>query len=127
MLFFKRTAMEKIFNTSRCLYLKQKKKKNVHIAFQKSISDYDCFDKIIELISDEWEKRKIFFEGYELMHLRLITSLKWRFDYFSKRKKEKMDLVLDKLYENLVDVHEMFIKKYYIVRISQSKRGNIYI
>ena len=39
-----------------------------------------------------------------------------------------MDLVLDKLYENLVDViHEMFIKKYYIVRISQSKRGNIYI
>ena len=47
---------------------------------------------------------------------------------FSKRKKEKMDLVLDKRYENLVDViHETFTKKYYIVRIPQSKRGQIYL
>ena len=39
-----------------------------------------------------------------------------------------MDLVLDKRYENLVDViHETFTKKYYIVRIPQSKRGQIYL
>ena len=39
-----------------------------------------------------------------------------------------MDLVLDELCENLVDViHETFTKTYYIVRISQSKRGYIYI
>ena len=37
---------------------------------------------------------------------------------FSKRKKEKMDFVLDKLCENLVDViHETFTKKYYVVTI----------
>ena len=47
---------------------------------------------------------------------------------FSKREKEKMDLVLDKLCENLVDIiHEMFTKKYYVVTISQSKRGYIYL
>ena len=39
-----------------------------------------------------------------------------------------MDFVLDKLREKLVDViHETFIKKYYIVRISQSKRGHMYL
>ena len=37
-----------------------------------------------------------------------------------------MDLVLDELCENLVDViQETFTKTYYIVRISQSKRGCI--
>ena len=39
-----------------------------------------------------------------------------------------MDLVLDKLCENFVDViQETFTKKYYIVRISQSKIGHIYL
>ena len=39
-----------------------------------------------------------------------------------------MDLVLDKLCENLVDIiHETFTKKYYVVPISQSKRGYIYL
>ena len=39
-----------------------------------------------------------------------------------------MDLVLDKLCENLVDVIlETFTKKYYMVRISQSKRGHRYL
>ena len=55
------------------LYLK---KKHVHIAFRKSISDYDCFGKILEFVSEEWEKRKFFFEGDELIYPRLITSLK---------------------------------------------------
>ena len=57
------------------------KKRHVHIAFQKQISDHDCFDKILEFISKESEDRKLFFERYELIYPRLITSLKWRFDY----------------------------------------------
>ena len=44
----------------------QKKKKHVHIAFNKSISDHKHFDKILEFISDRWEKRKFFFECSEL-------------------------------------------------------------
>ena len=39
-----------------------------------------------------------------------------------------MDLVLDKLCEKLIEViQETFTKKYYVVRISQSKRGDIYL
>ena len=57
------------------------KKRHVHIAFQKPISHHDCFDKILEFIPKESEERKLFFEGYELIYPRLITSLKWRFDY----------------------------------------------
>ena len=65
-------------------------------------------------------KKKFFFEGYKLIYPRLKTSLKWRFDclIFKKEKGSK----------NLVDViQETFTKKYYIVRISQSKRGHIYL
>ena len=69
--------MEKFFNKSRCLYLQS----HVHIVFRKSVSDYDCFDKILEFVSEEWEKRKHFFEGYKRIYPRLITSLKWSFDY----------------------------------------------
>ena len=37
-----------------------------------------------------------------------------------------MEAVLEKFYKNLVDViYETFMRKYYIVRISQSKRGHI--
>ena len=41
-----------------------KKKKHVHIAFKKSFSDYKSFDNILKFITDEWEKRNIFFEDY---------------------------------------------------------------
>ena len=33
------------------------KKRHVYIAFRKSISDYDRFNKILEFISEEWEKK----------------------------------------------------------------------
>lgn len=37
-----------------------------------------------------------------------------------------MEAVLEKFSKNLVDViYETFMRKYYIVRISQSKRGHI--
>ena len=39
-----------------------------------------------------------------------------------------MEFVLEKMCENLVDViHEMFTRKYYVVKISQSKKGHIYL
>ena len=56
--------MEKFLNKDRCLHFL--KKRHVHIAFSKSISDHKHFDKILEFISDGWEKRKIFFECSEL-------------------------------------------------------------
>ena len=66
------------------------KKRHVHIAFRKPISDLDCFDRIPEFISEEWKKRKFFFEEHELIYTRLITSLKWRFDHvFFKKEKVK--------------------------------------
>ena len=55
--------MEKIFHKSRCLDLNKKTKQqqqqkiHVHIAFRKLISDYDCFDKILELILVEQKNR----------------------------------------------------------------------
>ena len=57
-----------------------RKKKHVHIAFKIPISEYEFFDRLIDSISDEWEKRKIFFEDYKMIYPRLITSLKWKFD-----------------------------------------------
>ena len=62
---FLKEELWKMFSIKADVYIP--KKRHAHIAFQKSISDYDCFYKIIELISDEWEKRKIFFERYELI------------------------------------------------------------
>ena len=44
------------------------------------------------------------------------------------KEKIKMEFVLEKMCENLVDViHEMFTRKYYVVKISQSKKGHIYL
>ena len=62
---------------------KNKKKRRVYIAFKKSVSNYDCFDKILEFISEFY-----FFEGYELICPRLITSLKWHFDYLIFKKEK---------------------------------------
>ena len=78
--------MDKKFGKGGCII---SKKRHVHIGFRKSISDYDCLDKILELISEEWEKSNFFFEVYKRIYPRLITSLKWRFDYLIY-KKEKL-------------------------------------
>ena len=51
--------MDKKFGKGRFII---SEKRHVHIGFRKSISDYDCLDKILELISEEWEKRNFFFE-----------------------------------------------------------------
>ena len=64
-----------------------KKKKHVHIAFKIPISEYESFHRLIDFISDDREKTKVFSEDYKMIYLRLITSLKWKFDYvFFERK-----------------------------------------
>ena len=46
----------------------------------------------------------------------------------SLKEKRKRESVLEKMCENIVDViYETFTRKYYLVRISQSKRGHIYL
>ena len=91
-----------------CVYMKQKvldkfllnvdvfaflKKKHVHLAFKLPLSDSDCFDKVINLISNEWERQEIFFNNYEMIYARSIQSMKSKFDYvfffFFKKKKRK--------------------------------------
>ena len=68
------------------LFLRKKNKKCLH---KKLFPDYKCFDLILKFIAEEWEKWKIFFWDYELIYPRLITSLKWHFDYvFFERKKK---------------------------------------
>ena len=43
------------------------------------------------------------------------------------KEKRKMESVLEKMCENILDVvHETFTQKYRLVRIFQSKRGQIY-
>ena len=53
-----------------------KKKKHLRTAFKIPISNYDSFEKLIDFISDKWEKRKAFFENYKMIYPRLISSLK---------------------------------------------------
>ena len=65
------------------------KKKNIHISFKKSFSDCECFDAVLKFISKEWEKRNIFCDNYELIYPRMITSLKWHFDYVLFERKKK--------------------------------------
>ena len=57
------------------------KKRYVHLAFKLSMSDYESFDKVIEFVSGHWEKRKVFFDDYKMVYPRLISSIKWNFDY----------------------------------------------
>ena len=106
-----------------------RKKKHVHIAFKIPISEYEFFDRLIDSISDEWEKRKIFFEDYKMIYPRLITSLKWKFDYvFFERKAKNGKQRPRKMFNKIVDlIYETFIRKYYFVKISQSKKGHVYL
>ena len=95
------------------------------------MSDYESFDKVIDFVSGHWEKRKVFFDDYKMVYPRLISSIKWKFDYvFFEKKKKKMQRqqnILEQLCDKIVDfMGETFTKKYYLVKISQSKKGHVY-
>ena len=61
----------------------------MHIAFKIPISDYSSIGKLIDFISDEWEKIKAFFENYNMIYPQLINSLKRKFDYVLFQRKGK--------------------------------------
>ena len=81
-------ALSKKFSFDADVFV-SRKKKHMHIAFKLPISEYESFDRLIDYISDEWEKRKIFFEDYKMIYPRLITSLKWKFHYVFFERKAK--------------------------------------
>ena len=63
-----------------------------------------------------------------MIYPRLISSIKWKFDYvFFEKKKKKMQRqqnILEQLCVKIVDViGETFSKKYYFVKMLQSKKG----
>ena len=64
-----------------------------------------------------------------MIYPRLISSIKWKFDYifFEKKKtKKKGNNVLEKMCDKIVDVlHEAFTRKHYFVQISRSKKKKI--
>ena len=79
-------------------------------------------------------KKKGFFNDYKMIYPRLITSMRWKFDCFFEKKKNKngekknQNTVLKNLCNKIVDViNKMFTKKYYFVKISQSKKGHVYL
>ena len=52
--------------------------------------------------------------------------------FLKKKQKEKMTTKYDRVLESLCkkihdSVHDIFTRKYYLVRISQSKNGQIYL
>ena len=104
-----------------------KKERHAHLAFKLPISDYESFDKMIDFISGHWEKRKVFFDDYQMVYLRLISSIKFTFDYvfFEKKKRNAKTTkhTRKQLCDKIVDViGETFIKKYYPVKIFQSQK-----
>ena len=85
---FKRSSFKKKFSLDADVFV-LRKKKHVHIAFKIPTTEYESFGRLIDFISDEWQKRKIFFEDYKMIYPLLITSLKWKFDYFLFERKAK--------------------------------------
>ena len=79
---------------STLMYLFRKKKKHMHIAFRIPISEYESCDRLIDFISNEWKKRKIFLEDSKMIYPCLISSMKWKFGclFESKTKNGKQRL-----------------------------------
>ena len=68
-----------------------KKKKLVHIAFERPLISYYFFDELINFIEHYWHEHKYFYTGYYFVYPRLNQSLKWKNDYifFEPRLKNK--------------------------------------
>ena len=86
------------------------------------------FRQNFEIYFRRMGKKKIFFKEYEPIYPRLITSWKWRFDYVlfeikKKNGKRSWRNVWKFSRCNAWNVHQ----KYYIAKISQSKKDHIYL
>ena len=108
-----------------------KKKKHVHFAFKKALSSHSCPNELVFFVRKEWENRNIFSGQYKMCFLKLVHSAQWRFDYLFFQKKNlstRLEYALEKSCNFFVDVsHKKFPRKYYLMRISQSKNVNVYM
>ena len=102
--------MRKIFRIDVEIFV-SRKKRYVHFAFEKILINFFFFffDELTSFIENKWEKRKIFFNNYEMVNPRLISSLKWKNDcvFSGKKKKEKIMATehhfADNLCEKIID------------------------
>ena len=65
-----------------------RKRRLVHFAFKQPLLGYPFYRILLIFVRKEWAHQEIFFEGYEIVFPRLISSIRWRYDYvfFQKRK-----------------------------------------
>ena len=103
-----------------------RKEKLVNFAFE---SFFSFYDELIRFVYVKWEQRR-FLMSYEMAYPRLITSLRWKFDYvfFSEWKMQKCE---HELLERLVDeflsvIKEKYSERYYHLQIAKSKSKSIY-
>ena len=96
----------------------------MHIAFRIPISEYESFDRLIDFISNECKKRKLFFEDSKMICPCLISSMKWKFGYVFLKVKQKMENnALERMCNKIVDViYKTFTREYYFVKIFLSKK-----
>ena len=76
------TPFPKNFVSMQKFLYKKKKKKLVHIAFDKPLMiHYNFSHELINFIEHYWCERKRFFSDYYFIYLHLNQSLKWKNGY----------------------------------------------
>ena len=85
---------------------------------------FPFYDELIRFVYIKWEQRR-FLMSYEMVYPRLITSLRWKFDYvfFSEWKMQKCEHeLLDRLVDEYLSlVKEKYSERYYHLQITKSK------
>lgn len=114
------------------VFVSKRKKKIMHIAFEKPLMAYYYFDEIIRFI-EYWLRRNHFFLVVILFILAWIKVWSGKTTTFScwkmqqKKGKEKMVSVLDGMYEDIkfsVSVSKSF---WYIVKVLQVKKPYVWV
>ena len=103
----------------------------MHLAFKLPISYCNSFVKMIDFVSKHWKKRKIFLMitkwCIRTLYLQLSGNLTASF-LWKRKKIRRQQNILDQLCDKIVDaIGETFTKKYYLVKIFQSKKGHVYL
>ena len=103
-----------------------RKEKLVNFAFE---SFFSFYDELIRFVYVKWEQRR-FLMSYEMVYPRLITSLRWKFDYvfFNEWKMQKCEHeLLDRLVDEFLSaIKEKYSERYYHLQIAKSKSKWIY-
>ena len=105
------------------------KKRHVQISFKIPISECKIFWSTCWIYLKGVGKKKKELSDYKMTYSRLISSMRWKFDYVFFEKKKKWKTLCKKNYaiKWLMWSMKTFTKKYYFAKISQSKKGHIYL